>query len=324
MPAEAVPAPTLAPAAAPAPAVAPVVPVIDPKAPPAAAAPPEPKVEPAKPEPRKPVGAEFARLARAEQQRVAKEQAAKAEIAAERAKLDAERAEIEKSRAEAKEARETLERAKSDPGYLEKIYGPDWYEKLTEYRLAGNKPPPDLAVRAVEERMEGRLSAFERKQEEDRKREIADRQKRDEEAKSSAEAEKQRVIEAFHAETVEFVKAHAEEYELTSLYEQHDLVPQVIEEHHRATGKILSAKEAADLVEKHLEEQVVKAEKSKRLGGRFAKPAPAPEPPPKPAPTLSNGSAATPSFVGPPKNEDERLARAMAAMDARAARAAAS
>jgi uncharacterized membrane-anchored protein YhcB (DUF1043 family) len=321
MPAEAVPAVPPSSPASPAAAVV-AVPPVDPKAalPKAAepATPPPTKAEPPKEAP----GVAFARLAKAERARVEKEQAFKREMESERAKLASERAEIQKALDEAKAIREAEAKAKSDPvGYLEKLYGADWYEKFTEMKLAGGKTHPDLAVRAVKEEVEGQIAALRREQEEARKREAEERQKAADAEKTRIEAERAEVLQRFRAETAEFVKAHAEDYELTNLYEQHDLVAEVIEAHFAETKRVLSQKEAADLVEKHLEEQVEKAAKAKKLASKFAPP-PKAEEPPKPAPTLSNGAAAAPSFLGSPKTEEERLARAMAAMDAKAARTA--
>src|SRR5574340_243250 len=115
------------------PEAVPAVPVETPAAPapadPAGAA-PTPPAPPATPESARDGMAErFARLAR--------EQKA---IAAEKQKLSEERRKAEAA-------------ALNDPGsYLRRVYGDDWYDRLTQYKLEGEKrAPADMAVQALRE-----------------------------------------------------------------------------------------------------------------------------------------------------------------------------
>jgi hypothetical protein len=290
------------------------------------AAVPAPKApEPVKPpeakptEPKEPAGQAFARIARAERSRVEKELAFKAEMEAARAQVAAEKAEAQRLRDEAQAIRDAEARAKADPtGYLEKLYGPTWYETITEAKLSG-KAPPDLAVRAIEEKLDGRIAAFRKEQDELRRKEAEQRAAAEKAERERVAAEQKALIEQFHADTVAFVKAHPDDYELTHLYDAFDLVPEVIQETFRTSKRVLSEKEAADLVEKHFEEQLERAvTTTKKIGPRFVKAEPPKvvEESAKPTPTLSNATAAAPAFTGPPKTEEERIARAVAAYEA--------
>jgi hypothetical protein len=136
----------------------------------------------------------------------------------------------------------------------------------------------------------------------------AERQAAQEESQKSRQAQAQAAETAFRAEVSDFVKENAETYELTALYEQADSVYAVIEAVYAETGKIISTKEAAEKVEAKLEEMADRALKTKKVSAKIKPPEPAT---PK---TLSNDLAQS-SFGGAAKSEQERMARAMAALD---------
>lgn len=194
------------------------------------------------------------------------------------------------------------------------------YEDVTSFVLADNKPTPDLQVKAVRDEIE----ALKRQQIEAAKRAEEERAASIEAEKTRLLSEQQAAIEQFHAETAEYVTAHADDYELVNLHEAHGLVVEVIEQHFAQTKRILSAKEAADLVEKHLEEQVEKAISTKRLSekvkSRFAAPPPAPADEQRVDPaaqrrTVTNDMTASTPGLGPARTEQERIQRALAAME---------
>ena len=105
------------------------------------------------------------------------------------------------------------------------------------------------------------------------------------------------------------------------MYDSTDLVYDTVEAYFDKTGKVLSIPEACDLVEKYLESQVEKSLQTKKLSARLPKASeptdkrPAPE---SPAPRRSlnnqNYTSSTPTLVSP-KVENDRMARAMAALD---------
>jgi len=136
----------------------------------------------------------------------------------------------------------------------------------------------------------------------------------------------QEALETFRSDAQEFVKSHSDEYELINLYNQAPLVISTIEQHFEATsqdgkpGKVLSFKEACDLVEKYLENEAMKAMSTKRLSAKGT-PQPKVEPPaggkqetPAQQRTLTNTMSSSAPSLLPPKTEQERMERAMAAL----------
>lgn len=199
--------------------------------------------------------------------------------------------------------------AKRDPvTHLKALYGDDWYDKLTEFKLSGGKVTPELVAASVDERLE----AFEKKQE-------AQRLKDAEAAKAQVAAEEAKVLSQWRADVTGYVKQNAEAYELINHFEVHDRVTAKIESEFAKTQKLLTPKEAADLVEKDLEER---GSKSKKLGKAPATPAPAvttaeKRTDPLQRRTLSNDmTASTPATRPPPVDDKERRKRALEAMDA--------
>lgn len=234
----------------------------------------------------------FATMARKERALFAKQEANKAK-----------EAELNKKWQDVQDFEKKLSSIQTNPGgVLAKALGPDWYEKIVEYKLNGGQPTPAQVAQEVDEK----LAAFKA----DQIKEAEVRQKQEHE---SAMAD-------FRNEVKDFVTQNQAEYELTSIQQAHNLVVWTIEENFRRTRKVLSVKEAADLVEQHLVEQHKKLSAAKKLQSHPASSVvPVATPPAEPAPprTLSNGmTASTPSLSLPAKTEKERIRRALAALDA--------
>lgn len=186
------------------------------------------------------------------------------------------------------------------------------YAEWTQRVLNDGKPSPESEVAGVREDV-ARL----RKEREDEK-EAAHQA-----AIAAEKASYEKVMADFHSGVKSFVKANSEEYELVNLHQgADDLVIATIEEHFERTKEILDTKKACEMVEKYLEDQVIKSTETKKFK---AKATPQPEADPKQSPTkptaasqqktLSNNmTASAPGFL-PAKNEKERIARAMAALE---------
>lgn len=187
------------------------------------------------------------------------------------------------------------------------------YEKWTDRVLNEGKPTPaDAASQAAKAEIE----KF-------RKQQAQDAEKAAKEAKERSEAEAAQVIEEYKQEIGEFVKTNAEKFELITLHKTEGLVYDTINAYFDQTKKILSIEEACNLVEAHLEEQVLASVKTKKLQAKVtpqpAKSEEAPKSDPSPAssssPTLnSQMSSSTPSYL-PAATEEERIKRAMAALE---------
>ncbi len=271
-----------------------------------------PVVPPAPPEAKPPENKadsrRFAVLARQASEHRKSVEADKAAIKAERDAIAAEKQAI----ADFNKAREN---AKLDPiAYLEAAGLT--YEQATEYVLNGKKPTPDAQVQAVRDE----LGRFAKKQEDDRRTALEAEKKRIEEQDAAD-------VRAFHAAAEGYVTSRPNDYELTLLHEGASLVPGLIESHHAKTGKILSYKEAADMVEAHLAEQIEKSIATTKFKSKYAPAAPVPAAVPPPTgtrPTLTNEvRATTPPPKAPgkrPPTDEERMARAMAVLNGTAAR----
>ncbi len=279
---------------------------------------PTPPVE--KPPERDHMAERFAQLAKQTKQ-IAQE---KQKIAQERAERDA----ALKAREDALTARaskaEELEKLRAnaarDPeSFLRSFLGEDYYDKLTELRLTG-KPPAAMEVQAVREETKAELERV-RKENEDRWQKAEEERKAQaEEQKKALQAEQRQIIDNFHAETVDFVKANPEKYELINLNDAQEMVVQVIEGTFARTKRIMTASEAADAVEKELESRLERNFQSKKWSARQS--TPTEERASESARTITNamgGTSGAPS-AGAPGSVD-RYAAAAAAM--RAAQAAA-
>lgn len=294
--------------------------------PPAAEKPPEP----AKPPERDRTVDRLALLTK-ETQRLARE---KQKWAAERqqaeASLKAEREAIAARVAQAEEFAKQRAAALADPeSFLSGLYGQDYYDKLTQFRLEG-RVPAAMDVARVREEMKAEIERTRKENEQRWNAEAEARRKADEAAHARAVAEEQAIIDRFRNETVAFVKSDPEKYDLINVGEKWDLVFETIEKVYAQTterdedgkivkpGRVLTAAEAADLVEQHLEEEEEKKHsKSKKLAAlmaRLAQPQPKKEEPTNgQAKTLTNdlGTAGT----GPGEKPMDRYARAAAAME---------
>jgi len=185
------------------------------------------------------------------------------------------------------------------------------YDQATEWVLNNGKPTPEQEIGSVKKEIE----EFKKQQEEER-RLAAERQK------EALLLEQKAVVDTFKSSIEDFITEKAEDYALTKLFDQTQLVYDTIEEYYERTKKILSIEEGANLVEKYLEDKIQEANNSPKYKKRQA---------PNPTGdnsedgfqhtnqktqtrTLTNNQTSTgPSFLSP-KVENDRMARALAAL----------
>lgn len=247
-------------------------------------------VSPVKEAPKPPGGDRFAALAK-------KERA-----------LQKQMAEIKQAQVKMSEWEKARSEATTNPIKALEMLGLS-YEQITQFMLNGQKPTPELEIQAVKKQ----LQDMKQEQESKAKAEL-------EASQSKAKAEYQRTLSEFNQEVGEFVKANAGEYELTAMYQGEAIISATIEQHFANTKKILSIKEAADLVEKYFEEQVSAAQKTKKFQAKQTpkeeKPQPKRESVSKQStPTISNELTSSAPSLLPAKTEQDRLTRAMAALE---------
>lgn len=261
---------------------------------------PAPEVAPAQAVEEKPakVDPRFSALARKE-----------ALLYREREAIKAEKAALQQAHQQVVAFEEARQIAKNDPLAVLSALGLT-YDDVTAKALGVEKPmTPEAEVAAVR----ADLERFREEQ--------AEAAKRAETAKAQAlEAERVAVIETFRQNAVAHVEANADRYELTRIHNAASLVPQVVEQHFAATGKLLDVAQAAELVEKHFEQLTEKAANARKFQARTearktipavtpAAPA-AKVPAAAPSRTLSNTLTASASTTAPKARSDEDRIRA--------------
>lgn len=183
------------------------------------------------------------------------------------------------------------------------------YEQITQFLLNGSKPTPELEVSQVRQDLEKLKSE-----------QLAREEAVKVQAKQAAEREYQETLADFNGEVKSYVQSNKDTYELTNMYQGEEIVIATIEQHFAATKKIMSIKEASDLVEAYFEEQVRAAQQTKKFqvkqepkvsGGQSKGESVAKSS----TPTLSNGLTSSAPSLLPAKTEQARLQRAMAALD---------
>ncbi len=240
--------------------------------------------------------------------------------AEERKAATQERAAFGKEKAEFEEWKAMRADRKRNPAkYLQSDFGENWYDTLTKYKLEG-APTPDLIASEMDERFSGL-----RKELDERETKLLKRQddmRAEELARSKAE---------YEASAVEHVKQNADKFPLIGLFGEYGSVPNEIEAHFRRTtkqnadgswepGEVLTAQQAAEVVEKRIEEIGKKFEEAKakkqaaKPDGTPAAPTKRNEPPQRR--TLSTEvTASTGGEWTPPRDDNERMRRSFAAID---------
>lgn len=240
-----------------------------------------------------------------------------------------------------------LQRFKELSNPLDALKEKGWtYEDLTNYVLSGEKTPPEKLIADVKKELEDLKTAQQREKEQLILQ-----------AKEAAEKEQQQIIENFKAQTNDFIVQNKDTYELINLHDAQEVVFATVEEHwakeverynkeveegvtQPRQPKVLSMKEACDVVEKYLEENISKSLQTKKLSTKFkpletdtpsetnnqAQASPGEAPQGKPgAPkgidyksfTIHNAMSGQGGPTGPGKKLSERMMRAMAALDKR-------
>lgn len=212
-----------------------------------------------------------------EMNRMAKE---KARLHRERMIFRQKQQELSLKEAQFKSWEETKAQAKLNPEkYLEQA-GLS-YEDLVQFKINGGKVTPEMEIKALRDDM-----AKAQKTQED------SRTQQEQQALEREQADVQETIENFKSDIHDFIHTNPDDYELTALYSVEHLVYETIETHWQQNlaayneavqdgrvatkPKIMSKKEAADLVEQYMDSLVEQATKTKRYQKKYA-PQPAPE-----------------------------------------------
>lgn len=210
--------------------------------------------------------------------------------------------------------------AKVNPvGYLKSVYGEDWQKIINEAALTGATP-----AQLVQESIDKLREEFEAKD-----------KSRAEESTKAAETQRQQAQDnarqTIFAESAAWYRAKASEFPLLAKIGAEPAVArtmaQRIEHEFNKTGKILTAAEAAELIEGDVLEWAREATKHEKYKAKL-QPAPASstvapskqqqgtQQPAAARRSITNDITGSTSPAKPPASDKERLARATAAWDA--------
>lgn len=228
--------------------------------------------------------------------------------------LKAERAAIEAEKARVAEIEAKYGTRPANPREALARYGFD-YKTATEFELNDGASTAEFLARQAQEEIK-KL-----------REETTDKEKRQaEELAQRAEAEKTEVIKEFQGEIQGFVDDKPDDYELIRFHDAYQVVYLTIAQHYEKTGKLLSIPEGANIVEKYLEKKMDDFSKSsKKLAKTRQGDPPAPESGFSRQPevtaqrrTLDNTvTASTPTLMKSSHVENDRIKRALAALERR-------
>lgn len=253
----------------------------------------EVKPEVALPEKKETLSSQFAALAKKEKRIVSKQQ----ELEAKNKELEEKLQKYEQFEAKKKNAKVNPLDFLSEAGLT--------YDELTEFMLNGGKPQQKDKVTELEERFNSLVTKAEQEKKEREELEL-----------KRAQEQEEKVIQQFKDSVKKQILDKKDTYELINLYDAQDLVISTIEAHYEKTNQILDTDTAAELVEKHLEDEVKKLANANKFKDKFKLTEDKPkETQAKDSVTLNSQMSASsvPSSL-PSQTEADRIKRALAAL----------
>ena len=193
------------------------------------------------------------------------------------------------------------------------------YNALTVAQLDGkyNMPQETDPVKVAKKTIDDFKKEMAQR-EEDQKT-SAQKAKESQAAKEKADLEA--AWESYNNEVNSYIETNKDTYELINTYSQQALIAETVDEFYKVNKRVLSIKEASDMVESYLEAEAEKALNTKKIGGkvtRTAKPSETvskKDEEPRITKTLNNNMQPTSASVLPAASEADRMKRALAAMN---------
>jgi hypothetical protein len=194
------------------------------------------------------------------------------------------------------------------------------YKDATDFVLNNQAMTAEQQVKAVQDEI-AEMKREQTEREESAKKTEAERM----------QAQYDRAIAEFKDEISDFVESNKEKYELTHIYGGQELIYETIAAAYQKSlsdweesgrqgrmPRVLSKEEAAELVEKHYEEEVEKLQKIEKIKKKFGHAEPAseaakPGTPAQASKTLSHAATSAPAPQG--GRIQDPIARAMAALE---------
>lgn len=191
------------------------------------------------------------------------------------------------------------------------------YNKLTMMQLEGKTAQPEndpvkIAKKTIDDFKKEQAQDRLEREEASKKAELASKQKQEDELKAA--------WETYNSEVATFIESNADTYELINTYSQQSLIAETVDAFYQKNKRVLSIKEASDMVEGYLESEAEKALSTKKIGGKVTKNATTAtkkDEEPRITKTLNNTMQPTSASVLPAQNESDRMKRALAAMDSK-------
>jgi hypothetical protein len=179
------------------------------------------------------------------------------------------------------------------------------YDELTQYILNGSKALEKDKATEIEERLNSFIAQAE-----------ADKKSQAEREAKLAQEQEEKVIAQFKESVKSHINNKKSDYELINLYDATELVISTIEAHFEKTQQILDTDSAAELVEKHLEDEIKKLANSNKFKDKFKIDEPKANPVARKDSVTLNSSmpaSSVPSSL-PAHSEADRIKRALAAL----------
>lgn len=240
---------------------------------------------------------------------------AKNELKKEMQRVSDARAALAKDKAEVDEYRREESMLAVDPdSFLKKRLGEKWYETLTKAKLGDDS---SLAVQQLRNEFEAKFKA----QQDAEAARVAEETQRLEQEREQTVEEARVALEEFRTEATTFVKEKPDDYQAIHALKLEASVAEKAQSHFNQTKKVLSHKEAADLLESELDkavEAVLATKKWQEKLGKKSEPTKPTQPPqlvvPRSAPTtLDNGMRAGAAPVSPQRlTKEQKYEKAMA------------
>jgi len=172
--------------------------------------------------------------------------------------MQAELEELRSSKSSPNEAARELEEikriARESPGELFSKLDTSW-EEFNNSILSGTKKPDDYTRDASVNKLLDRIDQLESKLSEREQREVASTQ--------------EKAYNNFIDEIRTFVDTNNEDFELVHTRGEVGLVADVMQEHYNSTGQVMEYRQAAQMVEDHLEEQARSFFGSKKIANKY-------------------------------------------------------
>jgi hypothetical protein len=188
------------------------------------------------------------------------------------------------------------------------------YNKLTMMQLEGKTAVPEtdpvkIAKKTIDDFKKEQADAKQAAEEASKKAATV--------AKQKEEADLKAAWDSYNSEVTQFVEENKDTYELINTYAQQALIAETVDAFYQKNKRVLSVKEASDMVEAYLESEAEKALNTKKIGGKVkvTTAAAKKEEEPRITKTLNNNMQPTSASVLPAQSEADRMRRAMAALE---------